>query len=98
MTSRTASTALLASDFCRSARLATWSTNSDFVTLELLLDEVRGRTTLSAVTDGTSRNPACSRRFSARRNAETHSVRIHADGTAGECGGPVGRLHPGRRG
>src|SRR4051795_7318364 len=38
MTSRTASTALPASLFPRSARLATWSTNSDFVTLRLLLD------------------------------------------------------------
>src|SRR4051794_37251593 len=40
MTSRTASTALPASLLPRSARLATWSTNSDFVTLELLLGEV----------------------------------------------------------
>src|SRR3954451_21331842 len=37
MTSRTASTALPASLFPMSARLATWSTNSDFVTLGLLL-------------------------------------------------------------
>src|SRR3954447_5190706 len=43
MTSSTASTALLASLLPRSARLATWSTNSDFVTLGLLLGELRGR-------------------------------------------------------
>src|SRR4051812_2100795 len=40
MTSRTASTALPASLLPRSDRLATWSTNSDFVTLGLLLGEV----------------------------------------------------------
>src|SRR3954449_9065227 len=40
MTSRTASTALPASFLPRSDRLATWSTNSDLVTLGLLLGEV----------------------------------------------------------
>src|ERR671938_2155723 len=85
MTSRTASTAFPASLLPMLARFATWSTNSDFVTLGLLLDEVRGRTTLSAVPDVASRNPAWERRFpgSVWAKRGRWGFRVHgADGSA----------------
>src|SRR4051794_36648526 len=71
MTSRTASTALPASFLPRSDRLATWSTNSDFVTLGLLLGEVVVERRYQRSRTDTSRDSACHRRFSACPTAET---------------------------
>src|SRR3954465_11969567 len=75
MTSRTASTALPASFLPRSDRLATWSTNSDFVTLGLLLGEVVVERRYQPSRTDTSRDSACHRRFSACPTAETRFVR-----------------------
>src|SRR3954453_13163459 len=75
MTSRTASTALPASLLPRSDRLATWATNSAFVTLGLLLGEVVGERRYQRSRVGPSRQSACQRRFSACPTAQTRFVR-----------------------
>src|SRR3954463_7637000 len=91
MTSRTASTALPASFLPKSDRLATWSTNSDFVTFGLLLDEVVVGRRYQRLRIARPVNPLANGDSPPARPPKRGSCAERRPGTAAQCGAPTGR-------